>query len=81
MMTKRFLMRITYLGMLFGVFALTHTVMALDAPHDFKENIITNPAADPTECADCHTFHGSSYPALLENLCETCHFSGVRPRR
>jgi predicted CXXCH cytochrome family protein len=72
MMTKRLLIRLLPLGILFGMLALSQPAMAIDAPHNFKDN----PPVNPMECADCHAFHGTSYPSLLENLCESCHFSG-----
>ena len=51
------------LGIVFGVFALPLIAMAIDAPH-------TN------DCYACHKSHGPSYPTLLGNLCESCHFDG-----
>jgi hypothetical protein len=37
-------------------------VLAVDAPHD------------TVQCGQCHSSHGASYPNMLGELCEFCHY-------
>ena len=49
---------------LLALFALSlRPALAVDAPH-------------PSDCSNCHSLHGGSYPKLLGNLCDACHFDG-----
>jgi len=54
------------IGFLSGVLALPSGAPAIDAPHDMT-NI-------PSYCWECHKSHGASYPSLLSELCQGCHY-------
>ena len=57
-------LRLIAFAIMFGVFGLPGLANALDAPHDLLN------------CDDCHALHSPGYPALLGNLCTSCHFNG-----
>jgi len=51
---------------------LSFDARALDAPHD-----VANPTtSEAMLCAHCHTLHGSTYPTILGQVCQSCHVTG-----
>ncbi len=46
-----------------GLGLFSRPALAVDSPHT-------------SDCSACHSLHGASYPNLLGELCESCHFEG-----
>jgi decaheme cytochrome c component MtrC/MtrF-like protein/cytochrome c3-like protein len=62
MSARCLLIRLLSPAIVCAVFALPHTALAIDPPHN------------ALNCADCHIGHQATYPSQLATLCQSCHF-------